>query len=185
MTEFHPEDGWRTPQLVRDRMTVRDGHPELIVRLTPDVGLALLLYKLHNELYEIEVEPSAEEVADFLTALQAVYDTVAPHWSAADPDFKHHNPMNMPAASFVTGMIEAMSANRSAAGYGAIHGLIQGFARNLLDRTAYEAIIAELTLSARESRVDFDQVVEQFKDKNKRHGGFNAHILRVDTRFQG
>ena len=85
MTEFHFKNTWRTPQLVRDRMTVRDGHHERIVRLTADVGLALLLYKLHNELYEIEAEPAAEEIADFLTALQSVYELVSPHWKNADP----------------------------------------------------------------------------------------------------
>lgn len=104
MTEFHLENTWRTPQLVRDRMTVRDGHHERIVSLTTDVGLALLLYKLHNELYEIEAEPSAEEIADFLTALQSVYELVSPHWKNADPDFEQHDPSTMPLPAFVIGM---------------------------------------------------------------------------------
>ncbi|MCS4088698.1 hypothetical protein [Rhizobium sp. BK176] len=184
MTDLLPENVWRTPQLVRDRMTVRDGQHERIVTLTPDVGLALLLYKLHNELYEIEVEPSAEEIADFLTALQAVYDVVAPHWRAADPTFEQHDPASMPLPAFVISM-DANALDEVGSGYGPIHGLIQAFARNLLDRSAYAAIIKELSRSAKESQIEPDLVLEQYMQKIKRHGGFDAHILRVDTRFQG
>jgi hypothetical protein len=165
-------------------MTVRDGHPEDIVKLDCDVGLALLLYKLHNELYEIEVDPTAEEIADFLTALQAVYDIISPHWKTADPDFEQHDPASMPLPAFVIAM-EATTLHGAASGYGSIHSLIQAFARNLLDRPAYAAIIEELSRSAKESQIDPNLVLEQYMQKIKRQGGFDGHILRVDTRFQG
>jgi hypothetical protein len=184
VTEIQPENAWRTPQLVRDRMAVRGGHPERIVELAPDAGLALLIYKLHNELYEIEEEPLAEEIADFLTALQAVYDIVSPHWKAADPDFERHDPALMPLPAFVIG-VEEKQADVTTAGYGAIHRLIQRFARNLLDRSAYSVIVKELALSAKRDQIDPDMVLALYMQKIKRHGGFDAHILRVDTRFQG
>ncbi|MBY3155296.1 hypothetical protein HFO56_23520 [Rhizobium laguerreae] len=185
MTDIQTEDAWRTPQIVRDRMAVRDGHPERIVALGRDVCLALLIYKLHNELYEIEAEPSsAEEVADFLTALQAVYDIVSPAWSSADAGFNRHDTSVMPLPAFIVSMAMTSDDVRIS-GYGAIHGLIQGFARNLLDRAAYARFVKQVSLCAKASGVDPQGVVERYMDKNKRHGGFDAHILRIDTRFPG
>jgi len=172
---------WRVPQSLRDLKPHRPGEPEALVAVDRNVGLALLLHKLHGELFEIEEEPDAtEEYADFLTVLQSLYEIVAPHWDGWSFD----DPAGMPLPLFMAVAAEP-SPHPSPFGSvtGDIHRGIERFGRDLLDSEAYVDIVRMLAHAASAAGADTGQLPAVYTDKAKRSGGFDKLLLWHRTDF--
>jgi predicted house-cleaning noncanonical NTP pyrophosphatase (MazG superfamily) len=177
---------WRSPQLVRDNKPYRPGFPEAVTKVGRNEAIALLIAKLHSELYEIEMEPeSAEEIADFLTVLQSLFEILSPAWTT-DACGRHpqagHGTATMLFASFCADLPRS-ELPVGGCGYGTIHHRIERFARNLLERDEVDAIILTLAYAACENNISCGEVVRQYERKWMKVGGFDGHLLWQSTEF--
>nr|WP_250808584.1 hypothetical protein [Neorhizobium tomejilense] len=175
---------WRAPQLIRDRKPYRPGFPEAVTKVERNVAVALLLAKLHSELYEIEMEPgSAEEVADFLTVLHSLHDLISSSWTRGDPETKPHI-LATPLPAFITTANQVRDGmQRETRGYAPIHTLIERLGRDLLNRNAVADIVDALACATEANGIAVDQVIEKFRTKMASVGGFDGHLLWQSTEF--
>jgi hypothetical protein len=172
---------WRSPQLVRDLKPERPGYPERVTAVDYDTALALLFYKLHNELYEVETDPnSAEEVADFLTAIGSLRDAVEWAWNDAGRE------LDAPLEAFTQALlpIEHQVTETSSTPFTRIHRMIEHWARNMLHVPTYSAIIVELARASAQNGITASDVSQHFERKLIRYGAFNGHLLWQSTEFQ-
>lgn len=183
MTEQTPDHGfWRSPQLVRDRKPFRPGFAERVVKVERDLAIPLLLYKAHNELYEIGEEPTdVSEHGDFLTVLRSLSTVVRQHWEGpfrGDDAFEHTLARAIADAARPADPISSVDIH-----LGRMHRAIEAYARDLRAWVLFVGLVAQQVALLNHLGIGPGAVIEAMDEKGARLGTFDDHTLWISTEY--